>query len=155
MPRTLLRSEQGRQELPPWMRQRGYVENPIRVDREHPRYERAAVRPSVDQVRKTLAKRYGLKVEDLMKGKRGKDNEPRKVGMYLAKELCYLKLKEIAEGFWDRELRHGGLGMSPSHLKDADGCKVSRSCKHHQTNLPTKRFDPSPPLSLLQPDSSR
>ena len=142
MPRTLLRSEQGRQELPPWMRQRGYVEKPIRVDREHPRYERAAVRPSVAQVLKTLAKRYGLKTEDLMKGKRGKDNEPRKVGMYLAKELCYLKLKEIAEGFWDRELRHGGLGMSPSRLKDANARKVSRSCKQHQTNLPTKRFDP-------------
>ena len=77
----------------------GLMETPIRVDREHPRYERAAVRPSVDQVLKTLAKRYGLKVEDLMKGKRGKDNEPRKIGMYLAKELCDLKLKEIAERF--------------------------------------------------------
>ena len=75
------------------------MEKPIRVDREHPRYERAAVRPSVDHVLKTLATRYGLKVEDLMKGKRGKDNEPRKVGMYLAKELCDLKLKEIAAQF--------------------------------------------------------
>jgi putative transposase len=47
----------------------GLMEKPICVDREHPRYERAAVRPSVDQVLKTLAKRYGLKVEDLMRGK--------------------------------------------------------------------------------------
>jgi chromosomal replication initiation ATPase DnaA len=38
-------------------------------------------------------------VEDLMKGKRGKDNDPRKVGMYLVKELCDMKLKEIAEQF--------------------------------------------------------
>jgi hypothetical protein len=38
----------------------GLMEKPIRVDREHPRYERAAVRPSVDQILKTLAKRYGL-----------------------------------------------------------------------------------------------
>jgi hypothetical protein len=53
----------------------------------------------VDQVLKALAKKYGLKVEDLMKGKRGKDNEPRKVGMYLVKKLCDLKLKEIAERF--------------------------------------------------------
>jgi chromosomal replication initiation ATPase DnaA len=53
----------------------------------------------VDQVLKALAKKYGLKGEDLMKGKRGKDNEPRKVGMYLVKELCDLKLKEIAERF--------------------------------------------------------
>jgi chromosomal replication initiation ATPase DnaA len=50
-------------------------------------------------VLKALTTRYGLKVEDLMKGKRVKDNEPRKVGMYLAKELCDLKLKEIAAQF--------------------------------------------------------
>jgi REP element-mobilizing transposase RayT len=75
------------------------LEKPIRVDREHPGYERAAVRPSIDQVLKALATSYGLKVEDLMKGKRGKNNEPRKVGMYLAKELCDMKLKEIAAQF--------------------------------------------------------
>lgn len=72
------------------------MEKPIRVDREHFRYQRVAVRPSIDQVLKALATKYGLKVEDLTKGKRGKDHEPRKVGMYLAKELCDLKLKEIA-----------------------------------------------------------
>jgi chromosomal replication initiation ATPase DnaA len=77
----------------------GLMEKPIRIDRGHPRYERTAVKPSIDQVLKTLATRYGLKVEDFMKGKRGKDNEPRKIGMYLAKELCDLKLKEIAEHF--------------------------------------------------------
>jgi hypothetical protein len=75
------------------------MEKPIPVDPEHPRYERVAVKPSIDQVLKALATRYGLKVEDLLKGRRGKDNEPRKVGMYLAKELCDLKLKEIAAQF--------------------------------------------------------
>ena len=104
----------------------------IHVDREHPRYER----PSVDQVLKTLAKRYGLKVEDLRKSKRGKDNEPRKVGMYLANERCDMKLKEIAAQ-WDRELWRGGLGMSRSRLDDAGGRKVSQTCKQHPTNLPT------------------
>ena len=77
----------------------GLMEKPVRVGQEHPHYERAAVRPSVNHVLKTLATKYGLKVEDLMRGKRGKDNEPRKVGMYLTKELCDLKLKEIAEHF--------------------------------------------------------
>jgi chromosomal replication initiation ATPase DnaA len=67
----------------------------IRVDREHPSYER----PSVDQVLKTLAKRYWLKVEDLRKNKQGKNYEPRKVCMYLANELCDMKLKEIAAQF--------------------------------------------------------
>ena len=75
------------------------IEKPLRVGREHPRHERAAVRPSVDKVLKALAKTYDVKVEDLMKGKRGKDNEPRKVGMYLIRELCDLRLHEIAERF--------------------------------------------------------
>jgi len=75
------------------------IEKPLRVDREHPRHERAAVRPSVDKVLKALAKIYGVKVEDLMTAKRGKENEARKVGMYLIKELCDLRLHEIAERF--------------------------------------------------------
>ena len=74
-------------------------EESIRIDREHPRYERAAVRPSMDQVLRTVAKTYGLKVEDLLMGRRGRGNEPRKLGMYLVKELCDLKLSEIAHRF--------------------------------------------------------
>ncbi|MDP6559257.1 MAG: helix-turn-helix domain-containing protein [Candidatus Binatia bacterium] len=71
----------------------------VGVDREHPRYERAAIRPSVDMVLKTLAKMYGVKVKDLIEGKRGKENEARTVGMYLVKEFCDLRLREIAERF--------------------------------------------------------
>jgi REP element-mobilizing transposase RayT len=74
-------------------------EESIRIDREHPRYERAAVRPTVDRVLRTLAKTYGLQPDDLLRGRRGKENEPRRVGMYLVKELCDLKLQEIAERF--------------------------------------------------------
>jgi len=120
----------------------GLMEKPIRVDREHPRYERVAVRPSIDQVLKALATRYGLKVEDLIKGKRGKDNEPRKVGMYLAKELCDLKPKGDRRTVWDRKLWHGGLGMSWSRLKDRSGRKLSQTYKQHSPKLPTKDLTP-------------
>lgn len=71
----------------------------VRVDREHPRHERLAVRPSVDKVLKGVAKVYGVKVLDLVQRKRGKSNEARKVGMYLVKELCDLTLQEIAQRF--------------------------------------------------------
>src|SRR5262245_55165451 len=99
------------------------MEKPIRVDREHPRYEWAAVKPSIDQVLKALATRYGLKVEDLMKGKRGKDNEPRKVGMYLAKALCDLKLKEIAAQFGT-----GSYGTVAGYVTESpQGCKRTQS----------------------------
>ena len=35
------------------------IEKPLRVNREHPRHERLAVRPSVDKVLKALAKIRG------------------------------------------------------------------------------------------------
>lgn len=75
------------------------IERPSRVDREHPRYERVAVRPSVDTVLRIVAAVYGVAVQDLLEGKRGKENEVRKVGMYLVKELCDVRLQEIAERF--------------------------------------------------------
>jgi REP element-mobilizing transposase RayT len=75
------------------------LETPVRVEREHPRHERVAIRPSVEKVLPTLVQLYDVRVEDLLRGKRGKDNEPRKVGMYLVKELCDLKLGEIAQQF--------------------------------------------------------
>ena len=98
------------------------IQKSIRVYREYPRHERAAVRPRVGQVLKALARRYGLKVEDLMKGKRGKENEPRKVGMYLVKELCDLKLQEIAERFGTGSygaVGWGGHGVSSRIKSDA------------------------------------
>ncbi|MBI2357475.1 MAG: transposase [Deltaproteobacteria bacterium] len=75
------------------------IRKPLSLNREHPRYERVAVRPSADRVLKMLARMYGVEARDLMKGKRGKDNEARKVAMYLVKELCDLRLQAIAERF--------------------------------------------------------
>jgi hypothetical protein len=53
--------------------------------------------------------------------------------MYLAKE-------EIAEHFGTGSYGNGGLGMSRSRLKDAGRRKVSRTCKQHPANLPTKEL---------------
>ncbi len=39
------------------------------------------------------------KVKNLIEGKRGKGNEARKVDMYLVKEFCDLRPREIAERF--------------------------------------------------------
>jgi putative transposase len=86
------------------------IDKAVCVDREHPRHERTAVRPSVEKVLKALARTYGVKAEDLTRGKRGKDNEPRKVGMYLVKEICDLKLQEIAE--WFGTASYGSVGWA-------------------------------------------
>ena len=52
------------------------------VDRQQPRGERAADRLSMDGVLKVLAKKYGVKMADLMKGKRGNENQPKKVWVF-------------------------------------------------------------------------
>jgi chromosomal replication initiation ATPase DnaA len=75
------------------------VDKSIRLDREHARHERAVLRPSVNRVLKVLAQSYHVKVDDLLKSRRGTGNEPRRVGMYLVKELCDLKLHDRAERF--------------------------------------------------------
>lgn len=102
------------------------IEKSVRVDREHPRHERVAVRPSVENVLRTLAKKYGVKVEDLMNGKRGKENEARKVGMYLVKELCDLRLQEIAERFGTRS--YGTVGWACHRV----GSKVESDTKFRE-----------------------
>lgn len=70
-----------------------------RIDREHPRYERMGLRPTAERVLKQVAKEYGVLAEDLLQGRRGIDNEARKVAMYLVKRLCDLTLQETAERF--------------------------------------------------------
>jgi len=115
---------------------------PVRVDQEHPRHERAAMGPSV----KSRAKNFGDKVRAQVarshEGKREKYNEPRKAGMYLAKELCDLKLKEIAEHFGTASdgtvgwACHGVASRMQADVKFLDCISSIRR------NLPTKDLTP-------------
>lgn len=70
-----------------------------RVTREHPRYERARIRPAVSEVLRLVSQEYGIQVEDLIRGQRGRESEARKVAMFLVKRLCDLTLQETAERF--------------------------------------------------------
>jgi putative transposase len=70
-----------------------------KVSPEHPRYEKTYVRPSVERVLDVVAESYGVKVDDLLEGVRGRENEARKVGMYLVKRMCDLTLNEVAQRF--------------------------------------------------------
>lgn len=70
-----------------------------RMSRENPRYERVGVRPSVERVLKGVAQLYRVKMEDILGGRRGRENEARKVGMYLVKQMCDLTLQQITEQF--------------------------------------------------------
>jgi chromosomal replication initiation ATPase DnaA len=77
------------------------VKNKVpRLSREHPRYERANVRPSVRQVLHQVAAVVDVEVSALLKkGRRGEANHVRKVAMYLVKRLCVLTLQETAVHF--------------------------------------------------------
>ena len=51
----------------------------------------------MDKVVDTIAK-YGIKLKEVLNGRRGRVNEVRKVGMCLARR-CHMTLKEVAETF--------------------------------------------------------
>ena len=70
-----------------------------KVSREYPRYERLSIRPTMEEVVDLVAKEYDTDTGEVLMGRRGRDNEARKVGMYLVKRLCDLTLSEVAERF--------------------------------------------------------
>jgi hypothetical protein len=69
------------------------------LTREHPRYERARMQAAPEQVIGAVARLYSVEVEELMKGRRGEENEARKVAMYLVRRCCDRTLQETARLF--------------------------------------------------------
>ncbi len=88
---------------PPVLGREGFRERLLqrvrKLSREHPRHERRAVGPSVQQVLARVARHYGVKVSGLLQGRRGHASEARKVAMYLVQRLCDLTLAETAARF--------------------------------------------------------
>jgi len=86
-----------------------------KVGPEHPRHEKIYVRPSVDKVLTAVAESYGVKVNDMLKGVRDRENEARKVGMYLVKRSCDLTLNEVARRFGVRS--YGVVGWACNGIR--------------------------------------
>lgn len=79
---------------------RAWVRRKVQTfDREHPRYQRRVVRPPEAAIIAAVAKEYGVPIANVQRGRRGRENEPRKVAMYLVHRLCDLTLKETARRF--------------------------------------------------------
>jgi putative transposase len=67
--------------------------------REHPRYQRRRVQAGPDQVIGRVAGMYKISKEDVLRGVRGRENEARKVAMYLVRRCCDQTLQETARLF--------------------------------------------------------
>jgi hypothetical protein len=70
-----------------------------KLAREYPRYERRAVQADPERVMRKIVEQYNVKREEVFRGVRGRENEARKVAMYLLKRCCDRTLPEIAEYF--------------------------------------------------------
>ena len=70
-----------------------------KISPEHPRHETLVLRPTVEKVINVVAGEYDTEIYEVLRGRRGRENEARKVGMYLVKQLCDLTLREVAEWF--------------------------------------------------------
>jgi putative transposase len=67
--------------------------------REHPRYERRAVEAGPERVINEVMRQYKVAREEIFRGTRGRENEARKVALYLVKRCCDRTLPEVAEHF--------------------------------------------------------
>jgi REP element-mobilizing transposase RayT len=67
--------------------------------REYARYERRVVQAGPERVVGEVARQYKVTREEIFQGKRGKENEARKVAMYLVRRCCDRTLPEIAKYF--------------------------------------------------------
>jgi chromosomal replication initiation ATPase DnaA len=69
------------------------------ASREHPRYERRVVQAGPERVLHEIMGQYKVTREEIFRGVRGRENEARKVALYLIKRCCDRTLPEIAEYF--------------------------------------------------------
>jgi len=82
------------------------------LPKEIPRYERRSVQASPEHVIGKIAGIYKIPKEKVMRGVRGKENEARKVAMYLVRRCCDQTLSETARLF--------GLGRYKAIVCDKD-----------------------------------
>src|SRR5574341_1771622 len=76
------------------------VRQPVRaVTKEHPRYERNVVQAGPERVIGEVARQYKVTREEILRGKRGRENQARKVAMYLVRRCCDRTLSEVAQYF--------------------------------------------------------
>jgi putative transposase len=76
------------------------IKKPLRQPaREHPRYQRRGVEASAQKVIGRVAEIYRVSRDEVLQGVRGKENEARKVAMYLVRRCCDQTLKETARLF--------------------------------------------------------
>ena len=67
--------------------------------REHPRYERRAVEVGPERVINEVIRQYKVVRDEIFRGTRGRENEARKVALYLVKRCSDRTLSEVAEYF--------------------------------------------------------
>jgi putative transposase len=81
-----------------------------KVAREHPRYERAKVAVGPQEIIRRVARMYKVEEEEVLRGNRGRENEARKVAMYLVRRCCDRTLEETAQLFGLRS--YGTVGWA-------------------------------------------
>ena len=87
----------------------------VTLSREIPRYQRQGVHPTPELVIGKVATIYKLPKEEVLRGVRGKENEARKVAMYLVRRCCDETLSETAGLFG--VVSYGAVGWSCHGVK--------------------------------------
>ncbi len=97
-------------------------------DKEISRETLQFFRPGVEQVAESIARHFGVELDTIKIGRRGilSENIPRWVTMYLAQEICGLKLCQIAEYLGLKRTGSIPTTISKLKLRIADDARLAR-----------------------------
>jgi chromosomal replication initiation ATPase DnaA len=129
----------------PILESEAYVEQVRRmrmpVTREHPRYERRAVEVNPEWVINEVMRQYKVARDEIFRGTRGRENEARKVALYLVKRCSDRTLTEVAEYF--------GIGNNSTVSWSYRGIDTrmtkEKNSRDRIEGLANSRFDPFVP----------
>ena len=95
-----------------------------------------------DHVISEVVQQYKVTREEILRGKRGQENEARKVAMYLVKRCCDLTLPEIAEYFGTGSYSTVSWSYRAVEAKMAKEKKIRERIERIARGLINSRLDP-------------
>ena len=111
------------------------------VVQEHPRYERAKVEIGPREIIRTVARMYKVEEAEVLRGNRGRENEARKVAMYLVRRCCDRTLEETAKLFGVGS--YGTVGWASHGVQSK--VEVAEEFRERVEKIVQRIYQPKPP----------
>ncbi len=97
--------------------------------------ESTQLAPGLEQILREVCRFYGVEQKDLLRARRGKENEPRNVAMYLCRTLRNDTLKEIGQAFGMTGYAPAGSAVGRVTKKLFEKCELQKRIEKIKKSL--------------------